>query len=83
LEQLSDGDMSLDHLKKNCDGSMIAGRLRDVLLFRQTSGIPGKVEFRAQNVGNVRDQERFTTHVESRSFETRLLERGFDPAEIS
>ena len=82
LEQLADGDMSLAHLKKIATERMIAGEIEGCFIIPATVGDSGKVEFRAQNVGNIRDQDRFTRIVEKAIVETRLLKKGFDPAEI-
>jgi len=39
----------------------------------------GKVEYRAQNVGNIRIQERFSRTIEEIVVEKRLVSRGYDP----
>lgn len=42
----------------------------------------GKVEYRAENVGNIRVSERFSRTMEEVIVERRLTSRGLDPAEI-
>ncbi|HTY36476.1 MAG TPA: ABC transporter permease [Bacteroidota bacterium] len=42
----------------------------------------GKVEYRAENVGNIRISERFSRTIEEVIVEHRLTGRGLDPAEI-
>jgi len=42
----------------------------------------GRIEYRAQNVGNIRVQERFSRTLEELIVEQRLSARGFDPLEV-
>ncbi|MCX6136548.1 MAG: ABC transporter permease [Ignavibacteriales bacterium] len=82
LDQLTDGDMSLEHLKALATSKMLAGEIEGCFIIPANVADSGSVEFRAQNVGNIRDQERFTRIVESSIVENRLLKSGFDPQQI-
>jgi len=42
----------------------------------------GKVEYRAENVGNVRVQERFSRTIEEIVIENRAVKEGYDPARL-
>jgi ABC-2 type transport system permease protein len=82
LAQLSDKDMSLEHLKALATTKMLSGEIEGCFILPWNVADSGKVEFRAQNVGNIRDQERFSRIVEASIVENRLLKSGFDPQQI-
>lgn len=67
-----------EHLKIIGNTQLISGELEGYFFIPKEVMDSGKVEYRAENVGNVRDQERFSKTLESIIIESRLTQAGYD-----
>jgi ABC-2 type transport system permease protein len=75
-------DESFDEMKAKAT-KLIASKQIDGYFYIPASVYDsGKVEFRAENVGNIRISERFSRTMEEVIVEQRLVSRGFDPTQI-
>lgn len=81
----------LRNLKEDLDFEQMKARANKLIAANEIEGyfyIPssvydsGKVEFRAENVGNIRIAERFSRTIEEVIVEKRLVSQGLDPARI-
>ncbi|MDD8017152.1 MAG: ABC transporter permease [Bacteroidota bacterium] len=82
LIPLSEGDLGTDQLKILGSAEIASGELDGYLVVPSNVIDSGKVEYRAENAGNVRDQERFARVFEDIILERRAKAVGYDPAVI-
>jgi ABC-2 type transport system permease protein len=82
---ISDQDKDLDHLKKIATAKILDNEIEGYFIIPATVlgvGDTEEIEYRAENVGNIRDQERFSTMLEDVIIEGRLRAAGFDAKRI-
>ncbi|MDE3058096.1 MAG: ABC transporter permease [Bacteroidota bacterium] len=82
LVEITDSDTSLDHLKKLATAKILGNEIEGYFILPADVMSSGKVEYRAENVGNIRDQERFSSTIEDVVVEKRLIASGFDAQKI-
>jgi ABC-2 type transport system permease protein len=73
-----------DDEKKKSEANMMVttGDLGGYFYFPRTIYDSGKVEYRSENVGNLRIQERFSRTIEEVIVESRILKQGLNPSLI-
>ena len=81
LRDLSEFDGG-EHLRAVANAMVGAGEIEGYFILPRSVLDSGVVEYRSENVGNIRLIERFTRTIEETITEQRLLARGFDPALI-
>jgi len=81
LRNLKD-DLSLDEMKARATKLVASKQIDGYFYIPATVYDSGRVEFRAENVGNIRISERFSRTMEEVIVEQRLVSRGFDPSQI-
>lgn len=82
LHEITDEDRSTDHLKIIANAQLISGQIEGYFVLPVNVMDSGKVEYRAENVGNIRDQERFSKTLEDIITEQRLSRAGYDAKKI-
>lgn len=82
LEEISDDNSELDHLKILATGLLASGEIEGYYIIPQDVFEKGKIEYRAENVGNARDQNRFSKVLEDIIIEQRLQSGGYDADKI-
>jgi ABC-2 type transport system permease protein len=75
-------DVSFDEMKARATKLIASKQIEGYFYIPATVYDSGKVEFRAENVGNIRISERFSRTMEEVIVEQRLVSRGFDPTQI-
>jgi ABC-2 type transport system permease protein len=75
-------DVSFGELKARANKLIASKQIEGYFHIPATVYDSGKVEFRAENVGNIRISERFSRTMEEVIVEQRLVSRGFDPTQI-
>jgi ABC-2 type transport system permease protein len=75
-------DVSFDELKARANKLIASKEIEGYFHIPAAVYDSGKVEFRAENVGNIRISERFSRTMEEVIVEQRLVSRGFDPTQI-
>jgi ABC-2 type transport system permease protein len=75
-------DVSFDELKARANKLIASKQIEGYFRIPAEVYDSGKVEFRAENVGNIRISERFSRTMEEVIVEQRLVSRGFDPGQI-
>ncbi len=75
-------DVSFDEMKARATKLIASKQIEGYFYIPATVYDSGKVEFRAENVGNIRISERFSRTMEEVIVEQRLVSSGFDPTQI-
>jgi ABC-2 type transport system permease protein len=75
-------DVSFGELKARANKLIASKQIEGYFHIPATVYDSGKVDFRAENVGNIRISERFSRTMEEVIVEQRLVSRGFDPTQI-
>jgi ABC-2 type transport system permease protein len=82
LVEITDTDRDREHLKIIGQAELMSGQLEGYFLIPMNVMESGSVEYRAENVGNVRDQERFSKMLKDIIIERRLQQAGYNPSTI-
>lgn len=82
LYEITDENRETDHLKILGNAQLMSGSIEGYFVIPMNVMENGKVEYRAENVGNVRDQERFSKTLGDIITEQRLTKSGYDPSTI-
>jgi ABC-2 type transport system permease protein len=82
LIEIMDENREREFLKVIAQARVLEGELEGYLLIPVNVMDSGRVEYRAENVGNVRDQERFSKTLKDIITERRLQQAGYDPLTI-
>jgi ABC-2 type transport system permease protein len=82
LVPITDSDTSLEHLKKLATAKILGNEIEGYYILPRDIMSKGNVEYRSENVGNIRDQERFSSAIGDVVVERRLLASGFDAQKI-
>jgi len=82
LINITDDDRSEDHLKALATAKILGNEIEGYFLIPAAVMESGKIEYRSENVGNIRDQERFSKILEDAIIARRLEAKGYDPKEI-
>lgn len=82
LVPIRDADTSLEHLKKLATAMILGNDIEGYLILPNTIMSKGRVEYLSENVGNIRDQERFSSTIGDIIVAKRLLASGFDSQKI-
>lgn len=77
-----DGEGDTDHLKVLATGQLVSGDIEGYFVIPKDVFEKGKVEYRAENVGNARDQGRFSKALENIIVTKRLAMSGYDAGTI-
>jgi ABC-2 type transport system permease protein len=75
---ITDENTDLEHLKKIGTAKMLSGAIDGYFVIPSDVMKTGTLEYRSENVGNIRDQERFSRVIENIIIEQRLIENGYD-----
>ncbi len=78
LVNITDDDRSREHLKMLATGKILGNEIEGYFLIPSSVMDSGKIEYRSENVGNIRDQERFSKILEDIIVEKRLEGKGYD-----
>lgn len=78
LVNITDDDRSTDHLKKLAVAKILGNEVEGYFFLPGDVMEKGKIEYRSENVGNIRDQERFSKILEDVIVERRLEGKGYD-----
>lgn len=82
LREIVDGNSNLEHLKILATAQFASGEIEGYFIIPKDVFEKGKIEYRAENVGNARDQNRFSKILEDIIIERRLQSSGYDAAKI-
>ena len=82
LVKITDDDRSREHLKILATAKILDNEIEGYFLLPVDVMEKGKIEYRSENVGNIRDQERFSKILEDVIIERRLEARGYDSKAI-
>lgn len=82
LYEITDEVRETDHLKIIANAQLISNQIEGYFVIPVNVMDSGRVEYRAENVGNVRDQERFSKILEDIIVEMRLKKAGYNPSAI-
>jgi len=82
LEPITDENMDVEHLKILASGQLSSGTIEGYFVLPADVLEHGTIEYRSENVGNVRDQNRFSKILEEIIVERRLRDSGYDAATI-
>jgi ABC-2 type transport system permease protein len=82
LVKITDDDRSREHLKILATAKILDNEIEGYFLLPADVMEKGKIEYRSENVGNIRDQERFSKILEDVIIERRLEARGYDSKAI-
>ncbi len=77
-----DGEGGTEHLKVLATGQLVSGDIEGYFIIPKDVFEKGKVEYRAENVGNARDQNRFSKALENIIITKRLAMSGYDAGTI-
>ncbi|MFA6457269.1 MAG: ABC transporter permease [Bacteroidota bacterium] len=80
LREITDETMDLEHLKILAAAQLASNEIEGYFILPKDVLEKGKIEYRAENVGNARDQNRFSKLLEEIIIERRLQSNGFDAA---
>jgi ABC-2 type transport system permease protein len=75
-------DTAIDHLVKIGTSRIFGNEIEGLFVIPSDIEERGKVEFRSENVGNIRDQERFSKSLSDIITQRRLEKAGFDAAKV-
>jgi ABC-2 type transport system permease protein len=73
---------AIEKKKMEANRLVTAGEITGYFYFPSTAFDSGKVEYRSENVSNIKVQERFTRTIEEVIVESRILKQGLDPSLI-
>ncbi|HLP17746.1 MAG TPA: hypothetical protein VK470_15895, partial [Bacteroidota bacterium] len=82
LVKIEDSDTSLAHLTTLGTARLRENDIEGLLIIPSDVETRGVVELRAENVGNIRDQERLSKSLEDIITQHRLSEAGFDAKKV-
>ena len=82
LVKITDDDRSRDHLKILATAKILDNEIEGYFLLPVDVMEKGKIEYRSENVGNIRDQERFSKVLEDVIIERRLEAKGYNSKAI-
>ncbi len=82
LKEITDSREGIDHVKIIAAAQMASNEIEGYFILPADVLEKGKVEYRAENVGNARDQNRFSKVLEDIIVERRLRDNGYDAARI-
>jgi len=82
LVKITDVDSSHEHLKILATAKILDNEIEGYFLLPSDVMETGKIDYRSENVGNIRDQERFSKILEDVIIERRLEARGYNSKEI-
>lgn len=82
LVEITDENREREFLKIIAQSKVVNGELEGYFFIPMNVMDSGKVEYRAENVGNVRDQERFSKTLKDIITERRLQQAGYNPVAI-
>lgn len=82
VQPVTDENMDPDHLKMLAMGRLASGEIEGYFILPKDVLERGVVEYRAENVGNARDQNRFSGVLEEIIIDRRLRSGGYDAAAI-
>jgi ABC-2 type transport system permease protein len=82
LVKITDDDRSRDHLKILATAKILDNEIEGYFLLPSDVMEKGKIEYRSENVGNIRDQERFSKILEDVIIERRLEAKGYNAKEV-
>lgn len=82
VQPVTDENMDADHLKMLAMGKLASGEIEGYFILPKDVLERGVVEYRAENVGNARDQNRFSGVLEEIIVDRRLRASGYDAAAI-
>ncbi len=82
LIEITDENREREFLKIIAQTKVMSGELEGYFFIPLNVMDSGKVEYRAENVGNVRDQERFSKTLKDIITEHRLEQAGYNPSTI-
>ncbi len=82
LVKITDDDHSREHLKMLATAKILGNEVEGYFLIPVDVMEKGTIEYRSENVGNIRDQERFSKVLEDVIVERRLEAAGFDSQKI-
>lgn len=82
LKEITDENREADHLKTLAMTQLASGEIEGYFILPKDVLEHGVVEYRAENVGNARDQNRFSEVLEEIIIDRRLRSGGYDAAAI-
>ncbi len=82
LVKITDDDRSREHLKILGTAKILDNEIEGYFLLPADVMDKGKIEYRSENVGNIRDQERFSKILEDVIIERRLEAKGYNSKAI-
>ncbi len=82
LVEISDENSDLEHLKILATAQIASNEIEGYFILPKDVFEKGKIEYRAENVGNARDQNRFSKILEDIIIEQRLKSNGYDAPTI-
>jgi len=82
LVELTDENSDTDHLKILGTAQIASNEIEGYFILPKDVFEKGKIEYRAENVGNARDQNRFSKILEDIIIEQRLKANGYDAPTI-
>jgi ABC-2 type transport system permease protein len=82
LVKITDDDRSREHLKILATAKILDNEIEGYFLLPVDVMEKGKIEYRSENVGNIRDQERFSKILEDVIIERRLEAKGYNAKAI-
>ncbi|MBW7888454.1 MAG: ABC transporter permease, partial [Bacteroidetes bacterium] len=82
IKEISDDHADIEHLKTIATGELLSKTIEGYFIFPANVLDSGKIEYRAENVGNARDQERFSKILGNIITERRLEKGGYNAEAI-
>ncbi len=82
LVEITDENTTTDHLKILATAQIATNEIEGYFILPKDVFEKGKIEYRAENVGNARDQNRFSKILEDIIIEQRLKANGYDAPTI-
>ncbi len=82
IKEINDENTETEHLKILGTAQLASGEIEGYFIIPKDVLEKGKIEYRAENVGNARDQNRFSKVLEDIIIEQRLRSYGYDAPKI-
>lgn len=82
IKEINDENTETEHLKILGTAQLASGEIEGYFIIPKDVLEKGKIEYRAENVGNARDQNRFSKVLEDIIIEQRLKSYGYDAPKI-
>ncbi len=82
IKEINDENTEMEHLKILGTAQLASGEIEGYFIIPKDVLEKGKIEYRAENVGNARDQNRFSKVPEDIIIEQRLRSYGYDAPKI-